>query len=122
MRKILAVSALVMATLPSLAQTEELEAQAVYVNGSYTNVGTCYGNDYWCIDRIKDGARQNALQDASWHCQMQHGTLDQFSAYYSDFCNPSMLPPGNNSTFVSCRSDVQARCQIPDQHNLEETE
>lgn len=114
MRILLASLALVLATGTVFAQSNEIESQIRYYNGMGSHFGYCQGNDFFCIDQIKQTAQRYAVQDASWQCQMAQGQVDQFSVSCNDMCNPNYLPPGSGSTNVSCRSNCQVRCTLPD--------
>jgi hypothetical protein len=86
------------------------------VNGYGDHSGFCYEYDaYFCLDNLKRGSREKAVRDAEWTCRVSYqGVVDTYSAYCTDFCNPSFFYQGQQfPVYASCRSNCSLRCEIP---------
>lgn len=122
MKRLLTASLLIFASLTLSAQSD-IEPQGTrYFTGIGTYSAYCTDTDYFCVDNVKRTARRYAEDDGAWQCRIQNGKVDYIAPSCWDMCNPNYIPPGSGSTFVSCRSDCQVRCDLPDKLNTEETE
>jgi hypothetical protein len=85
-----------------------------YEYGSGQASSYCDGNSGWyCLDQVKQRARQEAVRNAEWSCSAKRGQADALLPNCNDFCTPYSLPPSSPSQVVSCSSNCTIRCTIP---------
>jgi hypothetical protein len=85
-------------------------------SGNGNASGFCDGSPsgYWCLDSIKQRARQDALNQADLNCHIHNGvTQPSYTAScYSEYCSPFSIPPNSPSQMVSCQSQCQIGCDV----------
>lgn len=85
-----------------------------YENGRGNASAFCDGNmGSFCIDQVKSRARDAAVRDAQWTCEMRRGRADTLFPSCYDTCSPFSIPPGAPSQMVSCSANCSVRCEIP---------
>ncbi|NUN05784.1 MAG: hypothetical protein HUU57_08480 [Bdellovibrio sp.] len=98
----------------SFMVTSAQAARTITVSGSGTENTYCNPTaSYFCIDDAKRRARSEAERNARWTCELnERGRALTYTAFFSDYCNPSYLPPNHNGTWVNCRADVRMSCEV----------
>ncbi|WP_413291232.1 hypothetical protein [Bdellovibrio sp. HCB337] len=103
---------LVMTLLAGLTVSSAF-ARTTMITGRANEFGYCsYNQGRFCIDRIADRAERAAERDADWRCRSSGGK-SSLSPFCSSSCNPSFLPPGNQSTPVRCNASCTVQCETP---------
>lgn len=87
-------------------------------SGTGTASGFCDGSPsgYWCMDSVKQRARQDAINQAEFNCRVHNGQPEgAFTAScYPEYCSPFSIPMNAPAQMVSCRSDCNIRCEVKD--------
>ncbi len=85
-----------------------------YEYGSGSSWGICSGTDYWfCSDRLKREAREDAIQQARFRCEIRQGRADTWSAHCNESCFPISISPDSPPQNIRCSADCNVRCETP---------
>lgn len=100
----------------TLISFEAFATRTISVSGQGTDNVYCSPTDgFFCIDTAKRRAQSEAERNARWTCELNYrGRAVTYTAFYSDYCNPSYLPPNHNGTWVNCRSECRMNCEVND--------
>ena len=78
--------------------------------------GFCDGSasSYWCMDGLKQRARQDALNQADLNCRIHNGQTEPSytASCYSEYCSPFSIPVNAPSQMVTCQSQCQIGCEV----------
>ena len=84
----------------------------IYSNGYATDMCDGGPSSYFCYDRLKRRAGDDAARDADIQCRIRNGRIEAFSGYCSNFCNPFSLPNNAPMQFVRCNANCTSTCVI----------
>lgn len=89
-------------------------ARTGFESGRGSEGGFCdYNSSWFCVDRIKQRAQDQAVNDASLTCHIKGGKPDGFFPSCTDFCTPLTIPDDGQHHFVNCSSNCSIRCDYP---------
>jgi hypothetical protein len=103
-----------------LVQAEDLDSNIRYIVGRGSDSRFCT-ESIMCPDMSRRRAQQVAFDDASLSCKIQQGVPDLYAGICQEYCQPAFIPSGE-STWVSCRSECQIKCILPDPLTNEENQ